>query len=137
MIMHRSTHVSKKRRWRPVSKRCASFFIGCFVASAIGASAQDFETQRKAVAASIEAQSEETVIKLLKTGIAEAKPTQASSLAGKWLRQNLPEKVDLFYYAGRSAELSGDWAGAAALYQQYLVSRQNQIPPASLIVYYS
>ena len=79
-----------------------------------------FEEQRKAISSSIETQPEAAILSLLKSGIEEAKPTQAIAEARKWLRQNLPEDAMLLFYAGRAAELSGDASGAAALYQQYL-----------------
>jgi len=79
-----------------------------------------FDEQRKAVAASVETQSEGAIISLLKSGIDEGKPTQAIAEARKWLRQNLPDDAMLLFYAGRAAELSGDANGSAALYQQYL-----------------
>jgi outer membrane protein assembly factor BamD (BamD/ComL family) len=87
---------------------------------ALPASASTFEEQRKAVATSIETQSEKAIISLLQAGIKEGKSTQAIAETQKWLRQNLPKDGMLLYYAGQAAELSGDWKSAAALYQQYL-----------------
>lgn len=83
-------------------------------------SAATFDEQRKAVSASIESQSENVIISLLKAGIKEGKPTQAIAETQKWLRQNLPKDAMLLFHAGQAAELSGDWKSAAALYQQYL-----------------
>ena len=86
----------------------------------IASPASTFDEQRQAVAAAIETQPESAILALLKAGIEEGKPTQAIAEARKWLRQNLPKDDKLLLQAGRAAELSGDAAGAAALYQQYL-----------------
>jgi tetratricopeptide (TPR) repeat protein len=87
---------------------------------ALPAHAATFDEQRKAVSASIETQSDKTIIALLQAGIKEGKPTQAIAETQKWLRQNMPKERILLYHAGKAAELSGDWKSAAALYQQYL-----------------
>ena len=82
--------------------------------------AANFEEQRRAVMVSPAAQPESAILSLLKTGIKEGKPTQANAAAQKWLRQNMPEDEILLYYAGRAAELSGDWEDAIVFYRQYL-----------------
>jgi outer membrane protein assembly factor BamD (BamD/ComL family) len=79
-----------------------------------------FEEQRAAVSSSVETQPEKAIISLLKAGIEENRPAQALAVTRTWLRQNLPEDAMLLRYAGRAAELSGDWKDAAALYQQSL-----------------
>lgn len=79
-----------------------------------------FDEQRKAVAASVETQSEEVILSLLKAGLEEQKPTQAFAEVQKWLRQNLPKDSMLLFHAARAAELSGDARSSAALYQQFL-----------------
>ena len=91
-----------------------------FFLTATPSFAATFDEQRKAVSSSIETQSEDAILSLLKSGIEEGKPTQAIAEARKWLRQNLPDDAAVLFQAGRAAELSGDAAGAAALYQQYL-----------------
>ncbi len=83
-------------------------------------SAATFDEQRTAVASSVETQPEKAIISLLKAGIEENRPAQALAVTRTWLRQNLPEDAMLLRYAGRAAELSGDWKDAAALYQQSL-----------------
>lgn len=82
--------------------------------------AQTFDARRSAISSTLETQPEAVVLELLKSGIAEGKPTQAVAEARRWLRQNIPAEPMLLYLAGRASELSGDAPGAAALYQQYL-----------------
>lgn len=83
--------------------------------------AQDsFDSQRATFSTSPATQSEEAIISLLKSGIAESKSTQAIAVTRLWLRQNVAADPLLLYHAGQAAELSGDWHGAVALYQQYL-----------------
>ncbi len=84
------------------------------------AHAQTFDEKRAAIASSVETQPEAAILELLKAGIAEGKPTQAVAETRRWMRQNIPVNPMLLYLAGRSAELSGDARGAAALYQQFL-----------------
>jgi TolA-binding protein len=100
--------------------RSATVSAAALFVTGVGCLAATFDEQRKAVSATIESQSEEAILSLLKSGIEEGKPTQAIAEASKWLRQNLPKNAMLLFYAGRAAELSGDASGAAALYQQYL-----------------
>lgn len=80
----------------------------------------DFDTQRAAVTASVDTQPEAAIRTLLQAGLAEGKPTQAIAETQRWLRQNQPKDPMLLYHAGQAAELSGDWKGAVALYQQFL-----------------
>ena len=96
--------------------------------------AATFDEQRKAVSSTIETQSEAAILSLLKSGIAEGKPTQAIAEARKWLRQNLPDDATLLYHAGRAAELSGDAAGSAALYQQYLTKADPKAETTDLAI---
>lgn len=84
------------------------------------ATAATFDEQRAAISAAVETQTEETIIAFLKAGIEENRPAQAATLAGVWLRQNLPKDAILLYHAGRASELNGDWKEAAAFYQQFL-----------------
>ena len=81
---------------------------------------QTFAEKRSAMSSGLETQPEAAILDLLKSGISEGKPTQAIAETRRWLRQNIPEDITLLYHAGRTAELSGDARGAAALYQQYL-----------------
>jgi len=98
--------------------------------------AQDsFDAQRTAVSASPATQTEDVIIALLESGIAESKPTQAIAIARLWLRENVAENPLLLYHAGRAAELSGDWRGAAALYQQYLKRADLKLDSAADAVY--
>jgi tetratricopeptide (TPR) repeat protein len=90
----------------------------CFVGIAV--TAPTFDQQRKTVSSSPATQSEDAIISLLKSGIAEDKPTEAIAAGNLWLRQNVAKNPMLLYHAARAAELSGDWRGAVALYQQYL-----------------
>jgi len=108
------------------------FLICCF---AVSATAATFDEQRKVVAASPATQPEASIISMLKAGIDEGKPALAIAEAQKWLHQNMPEDGMLLYYAGRAAELSGDWKGAAALYQQYLKKADLKSATADEAVY--
>ena len=47
-----------------------------------------------------------------------------------WLRENVADNPLLLHHAGRAAELSGDWRGAVALYQQYLTRADLQAKTA-------
>jgi len=117
------------------SARSAGLFflcIACFVATCAAAS---FDEQRKAVGASPATQPEAAILSLLKTGIDEGKPTPAISEAQKWLRQNQPQDAMLLYHVGRASELSGDWKGAVALYQQYLAKADLKSTTADEAVY--
>ena len=97
--------------------------------------AATFDEQRTAIAASPATQSEAAILALLKTGLDEGKPTQAISEATKWLQQNQPEDAMLLYYAGRAAELSGNWKNAVPLYQQYLKNADLKSATADEAVY--
>jgi tetratricopeptide (TPR) repeat protein len=97
--------------------------------------AATFEEQRKAASASLATQPEAAILSLLKAGLDEGKAMPAVADAQKWLRNNQPNEPLLLYYAGRAAELSGDWKGAAALYQQYLVTADVSSPTADEAVY--
>ena len=98
--------------------------LAAFAGSALLAGASfvraDFDAQRQAVMVSPATQDEATIGALLKAGLAEHKPTQAIAVTQQWLSQNVVEDPMLLYYAAKAAELSGDWASAAALYRQYL-----------------
>lgn len=113
----------------------ASLGIWVFGCLDISAPAATFDEQRAAVSSSVETQPESAIISLLKAGIAEGQPTQAIAETRKWLRQNLPEDGILLYHAGRAAELSGDWKGAVALYQQYLKKADLKSATADEAVY--
>jgi tetratricopeptide (TPR) repeat protein len=102
---------------------------------AVSAQAATFEEQRKEIAASPATQTESAILTLLKTGLDEGKPVLALADASKWLLQNQPKDAVLLYYAGRSAELSGDWKAAVALYQQYLKSADLKSATADEAVY--
>ncbi|MFT5523250.1 MAG: TolA-binding protein [Pirellulaceae bacterium] len=105
-----------------IKRRCfRAMLMLCICVSAHVALAQDtFDNQRATVSASPATQSEDAIISLLETGIAESKPTQAIALTRLWLRENVAQEPLLLYRAAQAAELSGDWRGAAAIYQQYL-----------------
>lgn len=92
---------------------------------------QAFEELRKQVSSSVATASETAVLSLLDAGMAEHKPTQASALAERWLRDNVAADAKLLYKAGRAAELSGDWRAAASLYRQYLKRADLKSPIAS------
>ena len=94
-------------------------FLFFYLATSANAQ-QSFDEQRAAISASPATQSEEAILSLLKSGIGESKPTQAIAVTRLWLRENVASDPLLLYHAGRAAELSGDWRGASALYQQYL-----------------
>lgn len=79
-----------------------------------------FDELRSEIAASTATQSEERIFVLLTAGIAENQPSQTIALTRKWLQGNVAQDPRLLYQAGKAAELSGDWRGAVALYQQYL-----------------
>lgn len=82
--------------------------------------AATFDQQRATVAASVETQSEEAILSLLRAGIAENKPAPAVSLAGDWLRRNVPKNPAVLFQAARAAELSGEMKNAVAYHQQAL-----------------
>jgi len=97
-----------------------------------------FDQQRKSVSASPATQSEAAIISLLQAGIADDKPTQAIAVANLWLRQNVAGNPLLLHHAARATELSGNWRGAAALYQQYLTRadlKSETAATATLAVY--
>ncbi|MDT8390923.1 MAG: tetratricopeptide repeat protein [Lentisphaeria bacterium] len=98
-----------------------SAFAAGFVLSLVASlHAATFAEQRAAVSRSVATQPESAILSLLKAGLDEGQTPQAIAETRKWLRQNMPEDGMLLYFAGRAAELSGDWKGAVALYQQYL-----------------
>ncbi|MBT3199973.1 MAG: tetratricopeptide repeat protein [Phycisphaerales bacterium] len=108
-----------KMRTKPLVASVAIGLCLCCLAG-IAITAPSFDEQRKSVSASPATQSEAAIISLLNSGIAEDQPTQAIAVANLWLRQNVAKNPLLLYHAGRATELSGDWRGAVALYQQYL-----------------
>lgn len=114
------------------SVRSVGFALACF---ALTLNAATFDEQRKAVSASLATQPEATMMALLKAGLDEGKATPAVAEVQKWLRNNQPNEPTLLYYAGRAAELSGDWKGAASLYQQYLSAADLKAPTADEAVY--
>ena len=97
-----------------------AFIVSSLCLSHSTAAQETFEQQIAVVSGAPATQSEDAVIALLKSGIEESKPTQASAMGRLWLRENVAENPLLLYHAGRAAELSGDWRGAVSLYQQYL-----------------
>lgn len=101
-------------------KRAGWFLPVAALFLATPARAATFSEQHAAVAGSIATQPEAVIQALLKAGLEEGKPVLASADAAKWLQQNQPQDAALYYQAARAAELSGDWKGAVALYQQYL-----------------
>jgi tetratricopeptide (TPR) repeat protein len=97
--------------------------------------AASFEEQRKAASASLATQPEATIMSLLKSGLDEGQAMPAVAEVQKWLRNNQPNDPLLLYDAGRAAELSGDWKGAAVLYQQYLEKAQVPSEKADAALY--
>ena len=92
---------------------------------------QSFDEQRTAVSASPATQPEDVIISLLKTGIAESKPTQAIAVTQRWLRENVAQNPLLLFHAGQAAERAADWPAAVALYRQYLKRADLQSETAS------
>ncbi|MFU8893943.1 MAG: hypothetical protein ACNA8L_09970, partial [Luteolibacter sp.] len=80
----------------------------------------DFPTQFATVSKNAAAESEESILTLIQSGIEANLPPQAAALARDWLRQNIPQNPALLYHAARATELSGDAPAAVALYQQFL-----------------
>jgi len=140
-MIETKNRVSNEMRISTLSSRFSTLGVWAFIASlvvCIGISfvgAASFDEQRKVVAVAPEKQSEALILALLKAGIEEGKPVLAIAETQKWLRQNLPEDAMLLYYAGRAAELSGDWKGAVALYQQYLKKADLKSATADEAVY--
>jgi TolA-binding protein len=97
-----------------------SLGLCAYVSLGVSATAATFDEQRAIVSASPATQPEAAILSLLKAGIEEGKSPLAIAEASKWLRQNLPKDSMLLFQAARAAELSGDAAGAAALYEQFL-----------------
>jgi len=112
MITRHHTMTRMTRYAALLSGGCAAL-LTC--ASAAPAS---FEAQRKVVAAAVEIQPETAILELLKAGTAENLPAPAASLAGEWLRRNLPKNPSTLFHAARAAELSGELKNAVAYYQQ-------------------
>ncbi len=92
--------------------------------------AATFDEQRAAIAASVETQSEDAILNLLKSGIAENKPAPAVALADEWLRRNLPKKPATLFQAALAAELSGEIKNAVAFHQQALKIADLKSPEA-------
>jgi len=110
--------------------------VGCaLLILAVSSGAATFDEQRKAVSASLATQPETVMLELLKAGLDEGKATPAVADVQKWLRNNQPTDPTLLYTAGRAAELSGDWKGAVALYQQYLLTADLKSPTADEALY--
>ncbi len=97
-----------------------SMFVGLFLLNAAPLHAATFEQQRSAVAASLETQSEEAIVALLRSGIEENRPAPAVSLASEWLRRNMPKNPTTLIQAARCAELSGETQNAISFHQQAL-----------------
>ena len=92
--------------------------------------AATFDDQRTAIAASVETQSEEVILNLLLSGIAENQPAPAVALADEWLRRNLPKNPATLFQAARAAELSGEIKNAIAFHQQALKLADPKSPEA-------
>ncbi|MFM2170698.1 MAG: hypothetical protein RI957_927 [Verrucomicrobiota bacterium] len=92
--------------------------------------AASFEEQRAAIAASIETQSEDAILSLLKAGIEEDRPAPAVALTDEWLRRNLPKNPNTLFTAARAAELSGEIKNAVAFHQQALKLADPKSPEA-------
>lgn len=124
-------------RWQSIAVGCCRLLPKCAVAASFAVSlyAASFDQQREAVSRSVVTQPETAIISLLEAGLAEGKSGPAIAVASKWLRQNLPENPMLLHHAGRAAELSGDWKGAVALYQQYLEKADLKSEPADEAVF--
>ncbi len=106
----------KSRLMLPTSGMLA----GMLLLGSVTLDAASFDEQRSAIAASLESQSEDAILNLLKAGIAENRPAPAVALANEWLRRNLPKNPALLFQAGRAAELSGEFKDSVAFYQQAL-----------------
>lgn len=92
--------------------------------------AATFDEQRATVAAAVETQTEDAILSLLKTGIAENRPAPAVALADEWLRRNLPKNPATLFQAARAAELSGELKNAIAFHQQALKLADPKSPEA-------
>jgi len=101
----------------------------------ICAAASSFTEQRASISRTIATQPEAAIMALLRTGLAEGKPTQAIAETQKWLQQNVPEDPTLLYHAARAAELSADWKTAISLYRQYLLRADLKSKMADNAVY--
>jgi tetratricopeptide (TPR) repeat protein len=110
--------------------------VGLILLFAAGpVTASPFDDQLKSIRVSPATQPETAILALLKAGLEEGKPAQAIAETTKWLSQNQPKDAMLLYHAGRSAELSGDWKDALALYQQYLKGADLKSATADEAVY--
>jgi len=119
----------------PASRFLTAVAITSFCAINSANAQPTFEEQREAISASPATQSQDAIISLLKSGVAENKPTQAIAVTRLWLRENVAEDPLLLYHAGRAAELSGNWRGAVALYQQYLKRADLKSEPSADALY--
>lgn len=108
---------------------CAILFLG------VRAPAATFEEQREAMTDSMGTQPEAAVLSLLQAGLAEGKGVVVYAKAREWLKQNQPSNALLYYYAGRGADLSGDWKDAVLLYQNYLKGADLKSDTADEAVY--
>ena len=104
----------------PLKLHTSGLFAGFILLGSVLLHAASFDEQRAAISASLESQSEDAMLNLLKAGIAENRPAPAVALANEWLRRNLPKNPALLFQAGRAAELSGEHKDAVAFYQQAL-----------------
>lgn len=93
--------------------------------------AQSFEEQHEAIALSPATQREDAMLSMLKAGLDANKPSQAIALTQQWLRQNVAADPQLLYFAGKAAELSGNFNDAATLYRQYLTRADLDSPMAA------
>ena len=122
----------------PMIRRLKACLIGIgliLLCSPCLVTAATFDDQLKSIRVSPVTQPESAILALLKAGLEEGKPAQAIAETTKWLSQNQPKDAMLLYHAGRSAELSGDWKDALALYQQYLKGADLKSATADEAVY--
>ncbi|MBI1337211.1 MAG: tetratricopeptide repeat protein [Phycisphaera sp.] len=98
----------------------ARMILAVLCLSGVALAQSTFDEQQQSVSTSLVTQPESAILNLLTAGLDENKPTQAFALAQQWLKENIPQNPLVLYHAARSAELSGEWNDAVALYQQYL-----------------